>query len=86
MGKWNLCTKVGYERNDAANVDANGESYDLVLPAGNDYFYYGAGVEFFPLGGDNLRLHAVWFRDNHDRIHNFDIGITWRFTLYKPKK
>ena len=86
VGKWNLCTKVGYERNDAANVDANGESYDLVLPAGNDYFYYGAGVEFFPLGGDNLRLHAVWFRDNHDRIHNFDIGITWRFTLYKPKK
>ena len=82
LGKWNLCTKVGYERNDASNVDASGASYDLILPAGNDYFYYGAGVEFFPLGGDHLRLHAVWFRDNHDRINNFDLGITWRFNIY----
>ena len=39
LGKWNLCTKVGYERNDAANVDANGISYDLTLPAGNNYLY-----------------------------------------------
>ena len=83
LGKWNLCTKVGYESNDAANVNAAGDSYDLILPAGNDYLYYGAGVEFFPLGNEDLRLHAVWFRDNHDRIHNFDIGITWRFYLYK---
>jgi hypothetical protein len=85
LGKWNLCTKVGYERNDAANVNAQGESYDLVLPAGNDYFYYGAGIEFFPLGTDNLRLHAAWFRDNHDNIHNLSMGITWRFTIYKRK-
>ncbi len=83
VGKWNLCTKVGYERNDAANVDANGLSFDLTLPAGHDYLYYGAGVEFFPLGDDNLRLHAVYFRDNHDTRNNFDLGITWRFKLYK---
>lgn len=96
VGKWNLCTKVGYERNDAANVDPDWNpawnsrvpathvgSMDLVLPAGNNYFYYGAGVEFFPLGGDRLRLHAVYFGDNHDRIHNFDIGITWRIAAYK---
>ena len=54
-----------------------------VLPAGNDYLYGGAGVEFFPLGNDLLRLHAVYFRDNHDRVNNFDIGITWRFNIYK---
>ena len=83
LGKWNLCTKVGYERNDAANVDENGNSYDLILEAGNNYFYAGAGVEYFPLGNDDLRLHAVWFRDNHARIHNFDIGLTWRFRIYK---
>ena len=83
LGKWNLCTKVGFERNDAENVDANGISYDLVLPAGNDYFYGGCGVEYFPLGNDHLRLHAVWFNDNHDRVNNFDIGITWRFNIYK---
>ena len=85
LGKWNLCTKVGYERNDAQNVDENGQSFDLILPAGNDYFYYGAGVEFFPLGNENLRLHAVWFRDNHDNIHNFDLGVTWKFMIYKRK-
>ena len=83
LGKWNLCTKVGYEANDARNVNANGESYDLILPAGNDYFYYGAGVEFFPLADERLRLHAVWFRDNHDNINNFDLGVTWRFWAYK---
>ena len=96
LGKWNICTKVGYERNDAANIDPNWKaewdglvsadhvgSYDLVLPAGHDYLYYGAGIEYFPLGDDNLRLHAVYFRDNHDVKNNFDIGITWRFKIYK---
>ena len=81
IGKWNLCTKVGYERNDAANVDENGISYDVVLQAGHDYLYYGAGIEYFPLGNDNLRLHAVYFRDNHDTVNNFDLGITWRMKL-----
>ena len=83
LGKWNLCTKVGYERNDAANVDVDGISYDLTLPAGNKYLYGGAGVEYFPLGNDNLRIHAAYFRDNHDTVNNFDIGITWRFKIYK---
>lgn len=86
IGKWNLCTKIGYERNDAENVDPDGVSYDLVLPAGNDYFYGGAGVEFFPLKNDNLRLHAAYFRDNHDKVDNFDIGLTWRFNIYKRNK
>lgn len=83
IGRWNLCTKVGYERNDAENIAPDGISYDLVLPAGNDYLYGGCGVEYFPLGNDLLRLHAVYFRDNHDRVNNFDIGITWRFNIYK---
>ena len=83
LGKWNLCTKIGYERNDAANVDPNGVSYDLTLPAGHNYFYGGVGVEYFPLGNEKLRLHMAYFRDNHDDLHNLDVGITWRFTLYK---
>ncbi len=85
LGKWNICTKVGYERNDAANIDADGISMDLVLPAGNDYLYYGAGLEFFPLNDERLRLHAAYFRDNHDLVNNFDIGITWRFSVYSKK-
>ena len=96
LGKWNLCTKVGYERNDASNIDPDWKaewdalvpethrgSFDLVLPAGNDYFYYGAGIEFFPLGNDRLRLHFAYFGDNHDRVNNFDLGVTWRFSVYK---
>lgn len=83
LGKWNLCTKVGYERNGAANVDADGVSYDLVLPAGNNYLYGGAGVEYFPLGNEKLRLHIAYFRDNHDDLDNLNIGLTWRFTIYK---
>ena len=82
LGNWNLCTKVGYEFNDAANVGADGISYDLVLPAGNDYFYYGAGLEYFPLGNDRLRLHFAYFADNHDKVQNFDLGVTWRFKIY----
>lgn len=83
LGKWNLCTKVGYERNGAANVDPDGISYDVTLEAGHKYLYGGAGVEYFPLGNDKLRLHLAYFRDNHDDLHNLDLGITWRFTIYK---
>ena len=99
VGKWNICTKVGYERNDASNIDPNWKeewntlvsadhigSYDLVLPAGNDYLYAGFGFEYFPLGNDNLRLHFAYFGDNHDRVHNFDIGVTWRFKIYKRQQ
>ncbi len=83
LGKWNLCTKVGYETNAEGNVDADGLSYDTLLPAGTRYLYAGAGVEFFPLGNENLRLHAVYFRDNFAHVNNVDLGLTWRFTAYK---
>ena len=83
VGKWNFCTKFGYEENAAENVDADGLSYNMALPAGHNFLYGGCGVEYFPLGKDNLRLHAVFFRDNHDRINNYDIGLTWKFDIYK---
>ena len=83
IGKLNLCTKVGFERNDAANVDENGLSYDLTLPAGHNYLYGGLGIEYFPLGNDHVRIHVAYFRDNHDTVNNFDIGLTWRFNIYK---
>jgi len=86
LGKWNICTKVGYEINAAENVDAEGVSYDLVLPAGNDYLYGGFGVEYFPLGNENLRIHIAYFWDNHDLVHNYDVGVTWRFKIYERKK
>ena len=35
-------------------------------------------MEWFPLGRDHLRLHAVFYRDNAVRRTNIDIGVTWR--------
>lgn len=85
LGKWNLCTKVGYEANSVDNVAPDGRDYDVILAPGTKYFYAGAGVEYFPLGNENLRLHAVWFRDNTLNLDNIDLGITWRFSIYQRK-
>lgn len=80
IGKFNICTKVGFEHNDTANVDPeNGMPFDLTLPAGNDYFYGGLGFEYFPLGNDHVRIHVAYIRDNHDAVNKLDIGVTWRF-------
>lgn len=86
LGKWNLCAKFGYEFNDPSNVDNLGLSYDLVIPAGHTFFYGGAGVEYFPLADERLRLHAVVFRNDHDHITNFDLGLTWRINFVKRQE
>ena len=83
VGKWNYCGKIGFERNDAANVDANGIAYDTVMAPGYDYLYGGCGIEYFPYGDNKLRLHAIWFRDSDNHDNNFQVGVTWRFDLIK---
>lgn len=83
VGKWNLCAKVGYERNSLDNVDAGGRPYDGVIAPGTEYFYGGPGVEYFPLGRDNIRLHATYYRDNALHRNNFDVGVTWRVDIIR---
>ena len=78
VGNWNICAKAGYEKNDAGNVDASGRAFDLVIAPGTEYVYAGCGLEWFPLGRDDLRLHAVYYRDNAEHRNNFQLGITWR--------
>ncbi|MCR5710107.1 MAG: OprO/OprP family phosphate-selective porin [Bacteroidales bacterium] len=78
VGKWNICAKAGYEKNDAGNLDASGRAFDLVIAPGTRYLYAGCGLEWFPLGRDDLRLHAVYFRDNAEHRNNFQIGVMWR--------
>ena len=78
VGKWNICAKAGYERNDIGNVDADGRAYDLVIAPGTEYIYAGCGLEWFPLGSDKLRFHGVYYRDNAERRNNFELGLTWR--------
>ena len=83
VGKWNYCGKIGFERNDAANVDEYGRAYDTVMAPGYDYLYGGLGVEYFPYSDNKLRLHAIWFRDSDNHHNNFQVGVTWRFDLIK---
>jgi len=83
VGKWNICAKGGYERNAVDNVDENGRAFDEVIAPGTEYIYAGAGLEYFPMGRDDIRLHAVYYRDNSIRRDNIDIGITWRIDIIK---
>lgn len=81
VGKWNICAKAGYESNDEENVDSEGRPYDVVILPGTSYLYAGCGLEYFPLGNDTLRLHAVYSRDNYIHRDNFDIGLTWKIHI-----
>ena len=81
VGDWNLCAKAGYERNDAENVDASGQAYDLVIEPGTTYLYGGCGLEWFPLGREKLRLHAVYYRDSEMHRNNYELGVTWRVNV-----
>ena len=85
VGKWNICAKGGYERNDSRNVDADGRAYDLVIAPGTEYGYYGCGLEWFPLKKDILRLHAVYYRDTASRRNNVELGATWRIDIIGKK-
>lgn len=86
IGKWNLCAKAGYEWNDKDNVDKDNVAYDLVIAPGTEYVYAGCGVEFFPLTRDNVRLHAVYYRDNDERKNNIELGLTWKINVYKSRR
>ena len=81
IGDWNLCAKAGYERNDMASVDPSGQAYDLVIEPGTTYLYGGCGLEWFPMGREKLRLHAVWYRDSDLHQNNFSLGVTWRVNV-----
>ena len=81
VGNWNICAKAGYEANDAGNIDSGGRPYDLVIAPGTEYLYAGCGLEWFPFGRENMRLHAVYYRDNAMHRNNFDLGVTWRVDI-----
>ena len=65
-------------------IDANAENY-YTLPAyiigSKDYWFYGAGVEYYPI--DSVRLHAAWASNNYTSRHTIDIGLTWKFDIVK---
>ena len=68
----------------AENVDENGLTYDITVPAGEEYIYAGAGIEYFPLKERNLRLHLAYYWDSdHNHRHNVVLGVTYKFNLAK---
>ena len=81
VGLWNICAKAGYEWNDINNTDADGRAYDAVIAPGTEYLYAGCGLEWFPLGRDHIRLHAVYYADSDRNRNNFELGITWRMNI-----
>ena len=83
LGNWNICAKAGYEANAAENVDADGRPYDVVIAPGTEYVYAGCGVEWFPWGRDNVRLHGVYYRDSAYHRNNFELGATWRVDIIR---
>ena len=83
VGDWNICAKAGYEWNDTSNVRGDGTAYDTVIAPGTEYIYGGCGVEWFPLGRKNLRLHAVYYRDSALHRNSVEFGLTWRMNIIK---
>lgn len=96
--KVRLFGKFGWEKGDhdgmfdvvggMSNSDmiAANEECGTVLPEylvpGDDYIFYGAGVEYFPIkDNQNVRLHAVWASNNYTERHMLNIGLTWKFDI-----
>ena len=80
--KWNLLLKGAYDQN-GRNVDEKGISYDLAVPAGFRYWVVGGGMEFFPLGNPDLRIHAVAWTDSAFKKPNASMGVTYNFDFVK---
>ena len=62
--------------------DASGAVMPDFLIPDDDYIFYGAGLEFFPLKGrKDIRLHAVWASNNYTNRHAINIGLTWKMDV-----
>ncbi len=62
--------------------------YDLAYEGcrGTEYFFYGAGFEFFPLRENrDIRLHAAWSANNMGDNY-LNIGLKWRLDLTSAAK
>ena len=65
----------------AAN-DENIYTLPAFLVAGKDYWFYGAGLEYFPLKENkSIRLHAAWASNNYTNRNSINVGLTWKFDV-----
>lgn len=80
--KWNIFIKGAYDENDQ-NVDDEGKPFDMTLPPGSYYWVTGGGLEFFPLGNSDLRIHAVAWTESATKKVSATIGLTYYFDVVK---
>lgn len=83
LGNFHLFAKGGYDYNDAANIDSNGVPYDLSVAPGTRYAFAGGGVEYFPLGNRDIRIHAVGWWNNRTNLLTLTAGVTFRLYLVR---
>ena len=71
-------------------IAANEENLGVMpafLIAGQDYWFYGAGLEYFPLKENKgVRLHAAWMSNNYTKRNCINVGLTWKVDLMKAFK
>lgn len=82
--KINLFVKTGYDENNAQKP-TDPFIYDRYVVPGTEYFYYGAGVEYFPINNSSdLRIHAVWYSNNDAlQYQTFNVGARWQMKILK---
>lgn len=81
----NIFAKGGYDQNKAQETGVP-FVYDRYVVPGVEYWFCGAGVEFFPVArlGKNLRIHAFWhMNSNNPTPHSFNIGLRWQIKAFE---
>ena len=81
--KWSFFAKGGWDYNDVINKDQLGNPFDMTVLPGTNYFFYGAGAEYYPLGSPDVRLHAAAWADNREKQLYAVAGLTFRLHLVK---
>ena len=84
--KINLFVKAGYDENNAQKPTEL-FIYDRYVVPGTEYFFYGSGIEFFPISNSkDLRIHTVWASNNDQlQYHTFNIGVRWQMNILKKQ-
>lgn len=82
--KFNLFAHASFDENNSENM------FDPTVPPGTSLWHVGGGVEYFPMGNRDVRIHAASSYVAGDSLvgnalHNgdfmFQMGLTWRINL-----
>lgn len=79
-----VLVKSGYDQNKA-QTPSETDIHDRYVVPGTEYFFYGAGVEYFPItNSKDVRIHAIWASNNNLlQYHTFNVGVRWQMNVLK---